>query len=233
MRNWFGAWPELTDINVAFLPLGSLEQHGPHLPIGTDSLIADALARGLAAGYERSILLPLVPFSSSFEHAAFPGCIALKTTTLTALIVDILDSLGRYDIKCVIVSGHQGNHLLRNLAQEHNAGGRNQVLVVPSKHHWQEAYRIAGLSSTPSADMHAGEAETSILMHLFPDAVRPDMTDVDSPRRPLLEVLGMRAYTETGVIGFPSQASPQKGAALLEALVAAMSATVKEFLHAT
>lgn len=231
MRDWFGTWPEMTGIDVAFLPLGSLEQHGLHLPIGTDSFIADALARGLAASCERSILLPLVPFSSSYEHIAFPGCIALRTTTLIALIVDILDSLGRYGAKCVIVSGHQGNYFLRNLAQEYNAGGRNQVLVVPLEHHWQKAYRIAGLSSVPGADMHAGEAETSILMYLFPNAVRPDVADVDSPERPLFEVLGMHAYTATGTIGFPSQASPQKGAALLKALITAASTTIKQFLH--
>jgi creatinine amidohydrolase len=233
MRDWLSAWPDLANVDVAFLPFGSLEQHGLHLPIGTDGLIANALALGLAARYEQSILLPLVPFSSSFEHVAFPGCVSLKTTTLAAVVDDILSSLKRYGIKCVIVNGHQGNHLFRNLSQEHNAGGHSQVLVVPSKHHWQEAYQAAGLSSSPSADMHAGEAETSIVMHLFPDAVRPDITDVDAPRRPLLEVLGMRAYTQTGAIGFPSQASAQKGAVLLQALTDAVAATVKEFLYAT
>jgi creatinine amidohydrolase len=217
---------------MAFLPVGSLEQHGPHLPLGTDGIIAEALAGRLADIFAPAYLLPLLPFSSSFEHAGFPGSVSLKVTTIASVISDVVESLAFSGIgKLVIVSCHMGNHLLRNVVQELNYP-RPRVLLLPSRHHWEGAYRAAGLSSSPSRDMHAGEGETSIIMHLFPEAVRyREMKDVDRPERQLLEALGMKAYTETGVIGFPSKASAEKGAMLLNALAEETAKTVKEFVE--
>ncbi|MCL6559478.1 MAG: creatininase family protein [Firmicutes bacterium] len=227
----FSTWEEIANVKLAFLPVGSLEQHGPHLPLGTDGIIAEALAAALASKFAPAFLLPLVPFSSSFEHAGFPGSVSLRVSTIASLVSDVAESLSFSGIRrFVIVTGHMGNHLLRNVVQELNHP-TPRALLIPSSHHWQNTYRTAGISVTASQDMHAGEGETSIIMRLAPESVRTGkLLDVDRPERPLLETLGMRAYTNTGAIGFPSRASTEKGAKLLSAMVDELSVTVREFI---
>lgn len=230
LKDRFSTWEDLTSVRMAFLPVGSLEQHGLHLPLGTDGFIAETVARELASRFTHTYLLPLLPFSSSFEHASFPGSISMKVTTITMMISDVVESLSLSGInRLVVITGHMGNHLLRNVVQELNHP-LPKVLLIPSHHHWEKAYRVAGLSTTPRQDMHAGEGETSIIMHLFPDAVRTEKAkDVDCVERPLMETLGMKTYTDTGAIGFPSQASEKKGVALLSALVNELFSVIKEF----
>ncbi len=231
MANYCSTIEDFNNIEVAILPVGSLEQHGPHLPVGTDGIIAKAISERLADRFKHSFLMPLLPFSSSYEHSRF-GAVSLRVTTIYSLITDILESLSTLRIsKLVIVTGHMGNHLLRNVAQELNQN-TPRVLLVPSRHHLDSAFQKANLSSTPSLDMHAGEEETSIIMHLYPEAVRIDkIVDIDCPHRPLLEVLGMNAYTKTGAIGFPSKATAEKGEKLLSFLTDEIAILVKEFIE--
>lgn len=230
MPSYLSSWDKLTNVRLAFLPVGSVEQHGLHLPLTTDGIIASALAKELASRFQPSYLLPLLPFSSSFEHSAFPGSVSLRTQTLAAVVSDIIDSLTKDNMRYVIVNCHMGNHLLRNITQELNIP-QPRVLLVPNHRHWENTYRAAGLSSTTSSDMHAGEGETSLLLHLAPETVETDkLEDVYQPARPLLEVVGMKPYTPTGAIGFPSLASAEKGATLLHALVEEISVIVKEFI---
>jgi creatinine amidohydrolase len=231
LKTTFSTWDELSNIDFAILPVGSTEQHGRHLPLCTDSLIATALAENLARRFERSYLLPLFPYSSSFEHSGFPGFVSLKVGTVAAVVNDIVESLGMSGItKLVIVNGHQGNHFLRNITQEVNRYGP-RMLLVPSRSAWDIAYKEAGISTTISRDMHAGEGEASLIMHLMPDAVKHSgAQDVDCPSRPLFEVHGMKRYSETGAIGFPTRATVEKGAALLNALVRECEKIIKEFV---
>ena len=231
MPNHLSTWTEIENSKLAFLPIGSTEQHGPHMPVCTDTLIATALAEELAKRFYDSYVLPPIPFSSSFEHAGFPGSVSLRVSTISAVISDILYSLELSGIKkCVMITGHMGNHLLRNITQELNVVSP-RILLIPSAKHWQNAYTNVGLKTTTSADMHAGEGEASIIMSINPDYVRMnEIVDQDHPKRPLLEVLGMKGYTELGHIGFPSYASVEKGKALLAALVDDLSGIVKEFV---
>lgn len=231
--NAFSTWPELKQVDIAFLPVGSVEQHGHHLPINTDSIIAEAVANKLAKRFDHAFVVPTLPYSASFEHAAFPGSISLRSTTIISVIQDIIHSLERSGVKkVVIVNGHGGNYLLGNVAQEMNVDGP-RILVTPSRKHWDQAYERAGISTTISHDMHAGEGETSLLLHLLQKGtVRSDkFTDVDSPQRDLLTVVGMKPYTKTGAIGFPTRANAEKGKALLHALTDEIYITVKEFLN--
>ncbi len=222
-------------VRLAFFPVGSLEQHGPHLPVGTDGIIAEAIARELSRRFHPSFLFPMLPVSASFEHFGFPGSFSLRVPTIYAYVKDLVDSMEYQGIRrCVIVNGHGGNHLLRNIVQELNIP-KPKLLLVPSQKHWNAAYQDAGLSHTTSQDMHAGEGETSLLLYLTSEGtVREEhIRDVDSPGRPLLETLGMKAYTSTGTIGFPAKASQEKGKKLFHALMESISGTVEEFLKAT
>ena len=199
---------------VALLPVGSFEQHGPYLPLATDTLIACTIAAELADAYPVQVLPP-VTVSCSHEHAAWPGTVSISATTLYAVVRDIATSLrGR---RLVVVNGHGGNYVLANAVQE--SGGA--MALFPGVQEWTEARVAARLETSMDSDMHAGELETSILLHAHPGVVRPGYDSADwiaDDRRHLLS-RGLDAYTDSGVVGLPSLASASKGEALLAALV--------------
>ncbi len=203
---------------VAVLPIGSFEQHGGHLPLATDTLIAAAIAQRVAADYNL-LLLPPITISCSHEHADFTGTVSISSVTLHAVLTDVAASLERAGVsKLVVVNGHGGNYVLNNVVQESNVGGHRTVLF-PRSEDWTDARRAAGIVTANHEDMHGGEAETSILLAAAPETVRPSYRDADftaDERRNLL-TLGIRAYSESGVIGRPSLATAEKGWLLLEA----------------
>lgn len=202
---------------VAVLPIGSLEQHGPHLPLVTDTVIACTLAREIAAAYPVQVLSP-VTISCSHEHAAWPGAVSISARTLHSVVWDVFDSLRRGGVsKLVLVNGHGGNYVLANIVQE-AAGG---MALFPTERDWDDARAAAGIETPGFSDMHAGEAEVSILLHAHPEMVRPgyDTGDHLAEDRRYLLTIGMHAYTASGVIGRPSLASASKGRELLARLV--------------
>jgi creatinine amidohydrolase len=206
---------------IAVLPVGSFEQHGKHLPLSTDTLIAEAIASRLAKDYDL-FLLPPITISCSHEHADFAGTVSISSRTLHQIILDIQESLQRSGIKkLVLVNGHGGNYVLSNVVQESNA--RNQRMILfPSSIEWNEARRSSGLVTNAHEDMHAGEGETSILLAEYPQLVRSDHTAADwmaDDRRHLLSE-GVAAYSASGTIGRPSLATAAKGRALLNAFSA-------------
>jgi creatinine amidohydrolase len=114
-----------------------------------------------------------------------------------------------------------------NVVQEANVG-RRRMALYPGRHDWETARRAAGLTSNSHDDMHAGEIETSLLLHLHPNLVRPDAQRADHlVERPHLLMLGMREYTATGVIGQPSLATAAKGRAVLDSLTASFAETLE------
>jgi creatinine amidohydrolase len=206
---------------VALLPIGSFEQHGPFLPLATDTLIACTIAGALAAAYP-VLHLPPVTISCSHEHEneAWPGTVSISASTLYAVVRDIADSLRRSGItRLVLVNGHGGNYVLGNVVQE-AAGKGLRMAVFPGPADWESAHASADVETSAWSDMHAGELETSILLHAHPQLVRPGYESGDrlsDDRRHLLTV-GMAAYTESGVIGRPSLASARKGKEIIESL---------------
>ncbi|MGC3002431.1 creatininase family protein [Streptomyces sp. G35A] len=204
---------------VAVLPVGSFEQHGPFLPLATDTLVACAIAREIADAYPVH-LLPPVTISCSHEHAAWPGTVSLSSATLHAVIRDIADSLRRSGVDTlVLVNGHGGNYVLGNVAQESSARG-GRMALFPAPEDWETARQRAGVVTSLLTDMHAGEIETSVLLHAHPELLRPGYEASDhvaDDRRHLL-TLGMSAYTDSGVIGRPSLGSAEKGKELLASL---------------
>lgn len=198
------------------LPVGSTEQHGPHLPLATDSVIAWTIASEIAARYPVR-LLPPIQFSCSQEHADWPGTVSISARTLVSVVNDIAESLRRNGVThVVLVNGHGGNYVLSNVVQE----GEGLVLF-PGRDDWAFAREKAGIETSAYSDMHAGELETSILLHAHPDLIRPGYETADhlaEDRRHML-TLGLAPYTESGVIGRPSLASAGKGQLLLAGLV--------------
>lgn len=202
---------------VAVLPVGSFEQHGEHLPLITDTVIACLIARRIAEDHDL-FLLPPVTVSCSHEHAHMAGTVSISATTLYAVVNDIRASLRAAGIpSLLIVNGHGGNYVLSNVVQEANTDGP-RVALFPSSEDRSQARRDAALESASAEDMHGGEFEVSLLLHGAPHLVRDGIgaTDHSAPHRPHLLTLGMRAYTRNGIVGQPSLATASKGKAILD-----------------
>ncbi|WP_405635264.1 creatininase family protein [Streptomyces sp. NBC_00056] len=205
---------------VAILPIGSYEQHGAYLPLITDTAIACIIAREIAATYP-VLQLPPVTIACSHEHGTWPGTVSISARTLHAVVNDIAASLKASGVrKLVLVNAHGGNYVLSNIVQEANLN-EPRMTLFPQGREWNRSRERAGLVSDPHGDMHAGEIETSILLHAEPTLVREgyETADHDGGERLFLLTHGMKAYTETGVIGFPSYATAEKGKAVLASLV--------------
>jgi creatinine amidohydrolase len=209
---------------AAVLPIGSFEQHGPFLPLATDTVIAATITAAISTAYP-VLRLPPITISCSHEHAAWAGTVSISATTLAAVVGDIADSLHRSGVgKLVLVNGHGGNYVLANVVQE--AGG--DLALFPTLEIWEKSRREAGIVTMADTDMHAGELETSLLLHAHPHLVRPgyDSSDHLAGDREHLLTLGMAAYTESGVVGRPSLASADKGRDALASLVASFGETL-------
>ncbi|MFG1888133.1 creatininase family protein [Micromonospora sp. NPDC049051] len=206
--------------DVAILPVGSYEQHGSFLPLTTDTIVATAITAAIAQRHNL-LVLPPVTVSCSHEHARWPGTVSISHQTLSAIIEDIRASLAANGItRLAIVNGHGGNYVLSNIVQTANATALGSMTLFPTHADWRKARQDAGLNSDAHRDMHAGELEVSILLHVQPHVVGGHFVDEDhvADERPMLLVHGMGAYTKTGVIGRPSAGTAAKGRALLASL---------------
>ncbi len=204
-------WPEVdARPGVLVVPLGSCEQHGPHLPFDTDTRIAVAVATAIVEADDRLVLGPTIGVSASGEHAGFAGTLSFGTVVVEEMLVELARSADAFD-GVVVVNGHGGN--LETLAA---ATGR----VV------SEGRRFAAVSChVPGGEPHAGWGETSILLHLAPEVVRMDRAE-PGVTLPWSEVggravrEGFAAITPNGVLGDPTRATASDGVALFSDLVA-------------
>jgi creatinine amidohydrolase len=196
-----------TDVNapIVVVPVGSCEQHGPHLPLHTDTTIASALARALAGHRTDCVVAPPIGVSASGEHAGFPGTLSIGTTVMADVVVELARSAD-WAGGVVFVNGHGGNHAAMQRAADVFERERRRVLIW-----WPRL---------PGADPHAGRTETSLMLALAPDEVRSERGEAGPvPTMSELERHGVRALSQNGVLGDPAGADAAEGADLLEQLV--------------
>lgn len=207
----------------AILPVGSCEQHGAHLPILTDTLTVE---RVVASVGERvgGLVLPTLPYGTSFEHLGFPGTMTLRWSTLAAIVADIADSCFRQGIGTLfVISGHGGNFILNPCVRELNSSlpPGHRLVLVPER-----VYLGDGSAAGDSDDVHAGLWETAIMLSLRPDLVTmtaaidnvpSGATRADLTNRTLLSITG------TGVWGRPLTATAEQGNTLFDSAVARVS----------
>jgi mycofactocin precursor peptide peptidase len=213
-------WPQVEATGartVLAIPLGSLEQHGPHLPLDTDTRIAVAVAAGLAARRGAVTVAPPVAYGASGEHADFPGTLLVGHEVLADLLVELVRSARRSFAGVVFVNAHGGNEEAIVSAQRRAAAEGDDVLV------WR-ATAVGG-------DAHAGRTETSLVLAIDPAAVylelaEPGCTEPLAALLPRLRAEGVRPVSSSGVLGDPTGASAEEGRVLLDALVSDLESAV-------
>jgi creatinine amidohydrolase len=201
------------------VPVGSCEQHGPHLPLDTDTRIAVALAERLAAALDGVVVAPPITYGSSGEHAQFPGTLSIGQSALETVLIELGRSADHF-AGVVFVNGHGGNAepLARAVA----------TLRAEQRHAWAWSPAVGG------GDAHAGRTETSMLLALQPDVVRLDRAE-RGDTRPLAAVIdelrtgGVASVSANGVLGDPHGASADEGARLLERLDDELVACVRRW----
>ncbi len=234
------AWPEVAaalarSTGLAVLAFGALEQHGHHLPLGTDSFVAAHVAAKLAEQLD-AVLLPAVRYGETWNNAGYPGTVSLSPGTVTAIAVDIARAVhGAGAAALLIVNGDWGNRAplaaaVRLLATESIA---TLVLDYPGMDDAAAVLRESRPAAPGLSIDHAGELETSIMLAIEPHLVDRDRYTTGYPDFP--EDFGQRPmqlhpFSTSGVFGDPGPATATTGTALLEATVAESRKVVELFL---
>ncbi|MDQ6434266.1 creatininase family protein [Mesorhizobium sp. LHD-90] len=233
------------DATVLVLPLGSVEQHGRHMPLGTDTMLAHAVSLAAADQAGDAVVLPPPWYGFSAHHMRFAGSVTLRAETLMAMIEDIVGSLVQHGFRRIlIVNGHGGN------------GGVIDVLASTLGHRHYGRARIAALTyfqlaraaiatlrqSEPGGMGHACEFETAMVQHIRPELVKIERAATTYPdpgsRYLTTDLLGgsaIRTYHDfgdlspTGTLGDPSLATPEKGKAFFDAVAGELAAFIGDF----
>jgi creatinine amidohydrolase len=221
-------WPEIGERAAAgallAIPIGSTEQHGPHLPMSTDTDIATALCDRLAAERFDVVVAPAVPYGSSGEHAGFAGTLSIGQAATEQFVVELVRSATDTFAHVLLVSAHGGN--AEPVARA--------VATLRAESRDVRLFRAAFGAPGAPGDAHAGRVETSLQLTLHPDLVRAERAAAGETR-PLAEILptlrrsGVRAVSANGVLGDPAGASAAEGNALLGRLAAQLAAQVGQW----
>ena len=208
-------WPAVGE-PIVVVPLGSCEQHGPHLPLDTDTRIAVALARALTEHRSDCVEAPPVAITASGEHHGFPGTLSIGVEIMAGVVIELARSAD-WAAGVVFVNGHGGNHTALQRAVEVFEIERRRALI------WSP--RI------PEGDPHAGRTETSLLLHLAPEQVDLDAA-VAGPVPTLPELIrhGVRELSDSGVLGDPDGASADEGRALFATLTEQLTTAVADWM---
>lgn len=220
-------WPDVAravadGMTTVILPLGATEQHGPHLPLGTDTFLAEALAERLALALADALVAPALPIGCSDEHSGFAGLLSLDHATLAGVIVDCARRMAAWGVRrLVLLSAHGGNGQALQLAALRLAEELRglHVEVVGSSTTVSDALLAVAEAegvSTEAVGLHAGDGETSEMLCLRPDLVRMERV-VPGYAGPMEEIMprllqaGLRPITPTGTLGDASRADGIRG----------------------
>lgn len=208
-------WTEI-DHPVVVVPVGSCEQHGPHLPLHTDTVIAQALADELAARRHDCLVAPPITVSASGEHSGFPGTLSIGTDAMVDVVVELARSAD-WAAGVVFVNGHGGNVMAMERAAAVFAAEQRKVLV------WWPI--LAG------SDPHAGHTETSLMLAIARDEVRFERS-ITGPIPTMADLVrhGVKPLSESGVLGDPTEATAAEGVRIFEHHTANLAAAVADWV---
>lgn len=217
-----------TKTDLAVLPVGSTEQHGPHAPLGTDRLTARAVAEAGTAAYEDArdravVLAPTIPVGIAEEHRGFSGTLWVTPDTFRQYVRETVDSLASHGFeRVVLVNGHGGN-----------VGALREVAETISRHDAAYAVPFTWFDAIDATDMgHGGPVETAMLRATQPDLVRDDRiaeAQEGASERWGEWISGVNlafdsaTFTDNGVVGDPSEGTEERGTELLEHATAALA----------
>jgi creatinine amidohydrolase len=243
-------WPEIKEAvaqnRVAVLPVGTVEQHGPHLPLVTDVLTAAEMSRRAVERMpDEAILMPPVYYAFNEHHLDFPGTIAIEGQTFVNYVTDIGKSLAHHGFrKILLVNGHGSNVPFLDVAARNIT---NRTAAICAMAPWwsllpKELLEELRESEFPGGMAHGCELETSVLLYLRGDLVQFDKAekdinfqkteffywDLQSPS-PIFFQEWFSRYSRTGTVGDPTKATKQKGEKFVAAVVERMIALLKEF----
>lgn len=210
-------WTNVRDTpRIVLIPVGSLEQHGPHLPLDTDTRIATAIAEHVCELRENLVVGPAIAIGASGEHAGFEGTLSIGTDALTTVLVELARSADAFS-GVVFVNGHGGN--------------RDALLAARAILRLEGRTVVAWSPSIPGSDAHAGHSETSLLLAIDPSCVRVDAREVGATA-PLGEMLdelksgGVKSVSANGILGDPTTANAEHGNELFLSLIADLAFTI-------
>jgi len=242
-------WPDIDALDkehtIVMIPIGATEQHGRHLPLGTDSIdaqyLADQIAEDVGASFPL-LVFPLLPVGLSIEHMHFPGSVTLQPDTLYHVALDICESLVRHGFKRIVfLNGHGGNSAILTAVSykvraDHGVGvfllDISVLLSLPNK---------PVIVQTEGFDGHAGELETALMLAAQPEAVRLERAVPTAPDRfashqvftlegPVTVGWLANDLSAAGSCGNPSYASPEQGQAMLDFMTEKACTALREIL---
>lgn len=196
---------------LLLVPIGSCEQHGPHLPLATDTIVAEHLCSLV----DDVLIAPSVGVAASGEHAGFPGTLSIGNEALTRVLIELGRSAD-WSLGIIFVNGH---------------GGNMQAMALATSALTAESRRVASWSPRIDGDAHAGRSETSMMLALAPHLVDMSRVEVGNTN-PLGDIIddirqgGIRAVSTNGILGDPRGSTAEDGMRFIDALSADLRAFV-------
>jgi len=240
------SWKEVEEAirkgkNTVIVPVGSIEQHGPHLPEGTDTFIGEVLGERIARILGNALVAPAIRPGCSQHHMDFPGTITIKPETLMKIVKEICICLAKHGFKTIVLlPTHGGNFAPITAVLPEISSELKDVRIVALTDLKEFIDKMNEVmvkygASIKEAGSHAGASETSIMLALNEKLVRMDLAEkgfMGKYTRTKLYSLGLKAISPNGIIGDPGKASKKAGKAIIESLAQHFASKIKEEIKA-